>query len=106
MEKCTVILLMFRIHMFSNLKSMIATQIFSKKQKNKQKKRKQELCKLRKGSRGKTINEMKTSTRVDNFNFVGLAGGEAARGEEAGTDKKKGENGGVLVHDRQCPSRG
>lgn len=79
---------------------------FFKKKKNKQKKRKQELCKLRKGSRGKTINEMKTSTRVDNFNFVGLAGGEAARGEEAGTDKKKGENGGVLVHDRQCPSRG
>lgn len=51
------------------------------------------------------IHGMKTSTHVDNFNFVGLAGGEAARGEEAGTDKKKGENGGVLVHDRQCPSR-
>lgn len=29
---------------------------------------------------------------MDNFNFVGLAGGEAARGEEAGTNTKKGKN--------------
>lgn len=46
------------------------------------------------------IDKNKMSTHVDNFNFVGLAGGEAARGEEAGTNKKKGENGSILVHDR------
>lgn len=36
---------------------------------------------------------------LDNFNFVGLAGGEATRGEEAGTDKKKGKKRGILVYD-------
>lgn len=41
---------------------------------------------------------------MHNFNFVGLAGGEAARGEEAGTNKKKGKNRGILVYNRQRPS--
>lgn len=86
----------FEYNLFSNLKSMIHS--FSKKRPN--------YINL-KDSRGKKwSNENETSTHVDNFNFVGLAGGEAARGEEAGTDKKKGKNGGILVHDRQCPSRG
>jgi len=74
--------------------------------KKKKRERKDSNCINCKDSRGKMINESKTSTHVDNFNFVGLAGGEAARGEEAGTNKKKGENGSLLVHDRQCPSRG
>ena len=42
---------------------------------------------------------------MDNFNFVGLVGGEAARREEDGTNKKKGENRSLLIHDRQCTSR-
>lgn len=41
---------------------------------------------------------------MDNFNFVGLAGGEAARGEEAGTNTKKGKNRSILVYNRQRPS--
>lgn len=44
--------------------------------------------------------------REDNFNFVGLARGEATRGEEAGTNTKKGKNRGILVYDRQRSSRG
>lgn len=40
------------------------------------------------------------SVYMDNFNFVGLAGGEAARREEAGANKKKGENRSILIHDR------
>lgn len=43
---------------------------------------------------------------MDNFNFVGLAGGEATRGEEAGIYKKKGEKRCAFIYDRKCPTRG
>lgn len=41
---------------------------------------------------------------MDNFNFVGLARGEATRGEEAGVYKKKGEKRCAFVYDCERPS--